>query len=75
MMERRLVWDIVECLVNTKNVSDSAPQEIEYHITVRRILGAGSKVLPAHHAGEHSKAVHSVPDALRSWDNPRDGGV
>lgn len=52
-----------------------SPQEIEYHITVSRILGAGSKDLSAHRAGEHSKAVHSVPDALLSWDNPRDGGV
>ena len=45
MMGRDWYGDIVECLVNTKNVSDSSPpQEIEYHITVSRILGAKSSL-------------------------------
>lgn len=47
--------------LNTKNVSDSSPpREIEYHITVSHILGAGSKELCAHRAGEKTPKLCSM---------------
>jgi hypothetical protein len=53
MMGEDWYGDIVGCLVSTRNVSDSSPpQEVEYHITVSHILGAGSEGLSAHRAGE-----------------------
>lgn len=61
--------DNVECLVNTKNVSDSSPpQEMEYHVTVSHIFGSREqRSLCTLRWRKDSRAMYWVTDALQSW--------